>query len=71
MIGSLLRFPHEVVMTRILATLDSHRFDISATELGVFLYPPPEGRRPAALAWQCDMTRQAMNYVLTGLERRN
>jgi len=70
MIGSLLRLPHEVVMARMLAALDSNGFDISSTELGVFLYPGPEGRRPADLARQCNMTRQAMNYVLTGLERR-
>jgi DNA-binding MarR family transcriptional regulator len=70
MIGSLLRLPHEVVMARMLAALDNQGFDITSTELGVFLYPGPEGRRPADLARQCSMTRQAMNYVLTGLERR-
>jgi len=70
MIGSLLRLPHEVVMARILAALASHGFDITPTELGVFLYPGPEGRRPVELARQCNMTRQAMNYVLVGLERR-
>lgn len=57
-------------MARMLAALDSHGFDITATELGVFVYPGPEGRRPADLARQCNMTRQAMNYVLTGLQRR-
>lgn len=57
-------------MARMLAALDSQGFDITATELGVFLYPGPEERRPADLARQCNMTRQAMNYVLTGLERR-
>ena len=70
MIGSLLRLPHEVVTARILAALASSGFDITPTELGVFLYPGPEGRRPVDLARQCNMTRQAMNYVLTGLERR-
>lgn len=70
MIGSLLRLPHEVVTARILAMLQSHGLDITPTELGVFLYPGPEGRRPAELARQCHMTRQAMNYVLAGLERR-
>jgi DNA-binding MarR family transcriptional regulator len=70
LIGSLLRLPHEVCMARILATLDSQGFDITPTELGVFLYPSPEGRRPVDLARQCHMTRQAMNYVLAGLERR-
>lgn len=70
MIGSLLRLPHEVIAARMLAALDAHGFDLTPTELGVFLYPGPEGRRPIDLARQCNMTRQAMNYVLAGLERR-
>ena len=70
MIGSLLRLPHEVIVARMLAALNAKGFDISPTELGVFLYPGPEGRRPIELARQCHMTRQAMNYVLAGLERR-
>ena len=70
MIGSLLRLPHEVVVARMLAALNSNGFDITTTELGVFLYPGPDGRRPIDLARQCNMTRQAMNYVLAGLERR-
>lgn len=70
LIGSLLRLPHEVVMARMLAVLASHGFDITPTELAVFLYPGPDGRRPADLARQCNMTRQAMNYVLASLERR-
>lgn len=71
MIGSLLRLPHEVVTARMLAVLHDNGFDITPAELGVFLYPGPEGRRPAELARQCNMTRQAMNYVLAGLERRD
>ncbi len=70
LIGSLLRLPHEEVVARMLAELDTGGFDISVTELGVFLYPGPEGRRPVDLARQCSTTRQAMNYVLAGLERR-
>src|SRR4030095_5824210 len=70
MIGSLLRLPHEALVARVLASLNENGFDISATELGVFLYPGPDGRRPIDLARQCNMTRQAMNYVLAGLERR-
>ena len=70
MIGSLLRLPHEVVVARMLAALNGSGFDITATELGVLLYPGPDGRRPIDLARQCNMTRQAMNYVLAGLERR-
>jgi len=70
LIGSLLRLPHEVIVARMLAALSSSGFDISLTELGVFLYPGPDGRRPIDLARRCNMTRQAMNYVLAGLERR-
>jgi DNA-binding MarR family transcriptional regulator len=70
MIGSLLRLPHDVVMARMLGALNGNGFDLTPTELGVFLYPGPEGRRPIDLARQCNMTRQAMNYVLAGLERR-
>jgi DNA-binding MarR family transcriptional regulator len=70
MIGSLLRLPHEVVLLRMLAALKANGFDITQTELGVFLYPGPEGRRPVDLARKCNMSRQAMNYVLAGLERR-
>lgn len=70
MIGSLLRLPHEVVTARMLSVLRDKGFDITPTELLVFLYPGPDGRRPIDLARQCNMTRQAMNYVLAGLERR-
>lgn len=70
MIGSLLRFPHEVVVARLLDTLHESGHDITATELRLFLYPGPERRRPSELARQCDMSRQAMNYVLSGLVRR-
>lgn len=57
-------------MTRMLAALSQRGHDISPTELRVFLYPGPDGKRPIDLARQCDMTRQAMNYVLSGLERK-
>lgn len=70
LIGSLLRLPHEAVTVRMLSVLTGKGFDITPTELGVFLYPGPDGRRPIDLARQCHMTRQAMNYVLAGLERR-
>jgi DNA-binding MarR family transcriptional regulator len=51
------------------AALDRRGLALTQTELGVFLWPGPEGRRPSDLARQCAMTRQAMNYVLTGLEK--
>ncbi|HZJ53122.1 MAG TPA: helix-turn-helix domain-containing protein [Myxococcaceae bacterium] len=68
MIGALLRLPHEAVAARMLAALRREGLELSQTELGVFLFPGPDGRRPSALARQRGMTRQAMNYVLTGLE---
>jgi DNA-binding MarR family transcriptional regulator len=70
LIGALLRLPHDVIVLRMLATINANGFDITHTELAVFLYPGPEGRRPIDLARQCNMTRQAMNYVLAGLESR-
>jgi DNA-binding MarR family transcriptional regulator len=70
LIGSLLRLPHEVVEARMLADLHARGFGLTLTELRVFLYPGPDGRRPADLARQCNMTRQAMNYVIAALERR-
>jgi len=70
MIGALLRLPHEAVMARLQAALEREGFDLSQTELGVFLFPGPEGRRPSDLARQSAMSRQAMNYVLSGLEGR-
>lgn len=70
LIGSLLRLPREVIVVRMFEALHAHGFDITSTELNVFMFPGPEGRRPIDLARQCDMTRQAMNYVLSGLERR-
>jgi DNA-binding MarR family transcriptional regulator len=70
LIGSLLRLPREHIVARMLAEVHRHGFDVSQTELEVFMFPGPDGRRPADLARQCHMSRQAMNYVLTALERR-
>lgn len=70
MIGVLLRLPHEVVVARMLDAVNAGGFDLTHAELGVFLYPGPDGRRPSDLARQCGTTRQAMNYVLGELEAR-
>jgi len=68
MIGALLRLPHEAVVARLMEALRREGLELSLTELSVFLFPGPEGRSPSDLARQCGMTRQAMNYVLSGLE---
>jgi DNA-binding MarR family transcriptional regulator len=70
MIGVLLRLPHEAVVARIQAAVAEAGFDIAPNELGLFLYPGPDGRRPSDLARRCRMTRQSMNYLLSGLEAR-
>ncbi len=53
-----------------LEALNAQGYDISPTELAVFMYPGPQGMRPIEIARKCNMGRQAMNYVLTGLENR-
>jgi DNA-binding MarR family transcriptional regulator len=70
LIGSLLRLPREHVVARMLAEVNRQGFDVSEAELGIFMYPGPDGRRPSELAKQCNTSRQAMNYQLAGLERR-
>lgn len=70
MIGALLRLAREAIVARMFEALEHDGLDLTLTELRVFLYPGPDGRRPADLARQCGMTRQAMNYVLSGLEER-
>ncbi len=63
MIGSLLRLPHEVVVTRMLAALTLAGFDLTATELGVFLYPGAEEHIPLNSPDKCNMTRQAIKVL--------
>lgn len=70
MIGSLLRMPREYVVARMLDEVNNQGFDVSGTELSVFMYPGPDGRRPIDLARQCNTSRQSMNYILAGLEQR-
>lgn len=70
MIGVLLRLPHEAVVARMQAAVAEAGLDLTPNELGVFLYPGPDGRRPSDLARQCRTTRQSMNYLLAGLETR-
>jgi DNA-binding MarR family transcriptional regulator len=70
MIGALMRLPWEAVASRILRALHANGFDdIDAPQLGVLLWPGPDGLRPTELANRTRMTKQALNYLLTGLER--
>ena len=70
MIGALLRMPLDAVLARMLAGLHADGFtDLNAAHLPVLRWPGPDGRRPADLARETRMSRQAMNYLLGELER--
>jgi DNA-binding MarR family transcriptional regulator len=43
---------------------------MSETEFSVMRYPGPDGVRPIDLARRCNMTKQAMNYVLMSFEAK-
>jgi DNA-binding MarR family transcriptional regulator len=70
MIGALMRLPWEAVAQRLLRALHEHGFDdIDAPQLGVLLWPGPEGMRPSDLAARMRISKQALNYLLGGLEQ--
>jgi DNA-binding MarR family transcriptional regulator len=70
MIGALMRLPWEAVVHRLLRTLHENGFDdIEGPQLGVLLWPGPEGMRPSDLAARMRITKQALNYLLGDLER--
>jgi DNA-binding MarR family transcriptional regulator len=53
-----------------LQRLHEHGFDdLDAAHLTVFNYPGPQGARPSELAGRLHVTKQALNYLLSALER--
>jgi DNA-binding MarR family transcriptional regulator len=71
LIGALLRQPYDAVRRHMLERLHERGFDdLDAAHLTVFQYPGPQGARPSALAAQLRMSKQALNHLLRGLERR-
>jgi DNA-binding MarR family transcriptional regulator len=71
MIGALMRLPWEAVVERLHRALLENGFDdIEGPQLGVLLWPGPEGMRPSELAARMRITKQALNYLLGDLERR-
>lgn len=70
MIGALMRLPWETVTQRLLVALRAHGFDdIDGPQLGVLLWPGPDGLRPSDLAVRMRVTKQALNYLLRDLEQ--
>ena len=70
LLGALLRVTHEALTLGILESLRRQGIDMSKTEFSVMRYPGPDGLRPIDLARRCNMTKQAMNYVLAGFESK-
>jgi DNA-binding MarR family transcriptional regulator len=70
LIGALLRMPVDAVHRRIIADLQAAGFaDLGDAHMAVLRYPGPQGRRPSDLAAELGMSKQAVNYLLGGLER--
>ena len=70
LIGALLRMPVDAVHRRIISDLQAAGFtDLSDSHMAVLRYPGPQGRRPSDVADELGMSKQAVNYLLGGLER--
>src|SRR5689334_14568207 len=70
LLGALLRITHEALTLGILEALRQQGIEMTQTEFSVMRYPGPDGVRPIDLARRCNMTKQAMNYVLSGFEAK-
>jgi DNA-binding MarR family transcriptional regulator len=69
-LGAMLRVTHEALTREILDSLSQQGIEITENEFSVMRYPGPDGVRPIDLARRCNMTKQTMNYVLTGFESK-
>ena len=70
LLGALLRITHEALTLGILDSLRQQGIEMTQTEFSVMRYPGPDDVRPIDLARRCNMTKQAMNYVLSGFEAK-
>src|SRR5262252_8170393 len=70
LIGALLRRPFLASRARIVAALHEAGFtDIQPAHLAAFQYPGPHGRSPGDIARAALSSKQAMNNVLSQLEK--
>ena len=71
LISTLTRRAHLAIRTRIHADIRGAGFDdLTPAHLYVFQLPGPDGVRPTELAARMNMTKQATNHLLSGLEAR-
>ncbi|MGD9920898.1 MAG: MarR family winged helix-turn-helix transcriptional regulator [Pseudorhodoplanes sp.] len=70
LLGALLRVTHEALTLGIIEAVGRQGIEMTETEFSVMRYPGPHGLRPIDLARRCNMTKQAMNYVLAGFESK-
>jgi len=69
-VGALLRLAHREVRTRLLRALAERGMgDINEAYFSLFQYPPVDGMRPADLAKQLGISKQALNHLLGQLEK--
>ena len=70
LLATLVRRLHLAIRQRLHADLHAGgHADLTAAHMYVFQSPGPEGARPTELAARTNMTKQAMNHLLAGLER--
>ena len=70
LLSTLVRRLHLAIRRRLLAELQAAGHpDLTAAHMYVFQSPGPDGVRPTELAARTNMTKQAMNHLLAGLER--
>ena len=71
LLATLTRHIHLTIRRRVHADVQAAGFDdLTPAHLYVFQLPGPDGVRPTELAARMNMTKQATNHLLSGLEAR-
>jgi DNA-binding MarR family transcriptional regulator len=71
LLTTLTRQAHLAMRKRLVADVQAAGFDdLTPAHLYVFQLPGPDGVRPTELAARMNMTKQATNHLLSGLEAR-
>ena len=68
-IAPMMRVLWQDVRDRIHTAFAEEGHDLRAEHLAVLQHPGPDGQRPSALAARSGMSRQAINHLITHLER--